>query len=86
MLYSRMEKVEERRPVLLWMQQLSAAAVWIELQGFARRDINPRNIMFDNNNQLKLIDFDHAIKIGDNLDVGEESYVACPASDVVGGG
>lgn len=85
-LYERMGNVDKQRPVLLWMQQLSAAAAWVELQGFAHGDINPRNIIFDDNDQLKLIDFDHAVKIGDDIDVGEEPYVACRSRHSVGGG
>lgn len=37
-------------------------------------DINPRNILVSKD-QLKLVDFDHSLKIGDDLDVSYEPYV-----------
>ncbi len=52
---------------------------------YAHGDINPRNILFDNQNQLKLVDFDHTLRIGDNLDVGYEPYVRACKSGQVGG-
>jgi serine/threonine protein kinase len=62
------------------------AAAWLESQGYAHGDMCPRNILFDNKDQLKLVDFDHAIKIGGNLDVGYEPYVRCRRGGQVGGG
>jgi serine/threonine protein kinase len=74
-LYERMSMVNTSRPILQWMQQLSDAAACLESLGYAHGDISPRNILFDNNDQLKLVDFDHSLKIGENLDVGYEPYV-----------
>lgn len=34
-----------------------------------------RNILLDDEDQLKLVDFDRALKIGDDLEVGCESYL-----------
>ncbi|KAM3485049.1 hypothetical protein MY8738_001732 [Beauveria namnaoensis] len=42
---------------------------------YCHGDINPQNILFDYNDQIKLIDFDHSLKVGDELDVGYEPYV-----------
>ncbi|MCJ1255433.1 hypothetical protein MMC24_003249 [Lignoscripta atroalba] len=63
------------RPILRWMQQLADAVACVESLGYAHGDINPRNLLFDDHDQLKLVDFDHALKIGDDLDVGYEPYV-----------
>lgn len=74
-LYEHMGMVRKPRPILQWMQQLSDAVAWIESLGYAHGDLNPRNILFDDKDQLKLVDFDHALKIGDDLEVGDEPYV-----------
>lgn len=67
--------VDKPRPVLRWMLQLSSAAACLEALGYAHGDINPRNILLDAHDQVKLIDFDHAFTIGHGLDVGYEPYV-----------
>ncbi|RSL45447.1 hypothetical protein CEP54_014254 [Fusarium duplospermum] len=74
-LCDRLSFVNKPRPVSQWMLQLSSAAACLEAIGYAHGDINPQNIMFDTDDQLKLIDFDHSPKVGDNLDVGYEPYV-----------
>jgi hypothetical protein len=45
-----------------------------------------RNVLFDDKDQLKLVDFDHTFKIGGNLDVGYEPYIRCRKGRQVGGG
>lgn len=45
------------------------------ISGYAHGDINPRNILSDDEDRFKLIDFDHAHKIGNDLNVGHEPYV-----------
>lgn len=66
---------DKPRPVLPWMQQLSDAVACIESLGYAHGDINPRNILLDDEDQLQLADFGHALKIGDPVEVGYEPYV-----------
>jgi serine/threonine protein kinase len=61
--------------ILPWMQQLSDAVACLESVGYAHGDINPRNVLLDDEDQLKLVDFDHARKIGEDLEVGYEPYV-----------
>lgn len=73
-LYDRMS-IKEPRPILQWMLQLSCAAACLETLGYAHGDINPQNILLDVNDQVKLIDFDHSLRVGDMLDVGYEPYV-----------
>ncbi|KAH8729316.1 putative Rho-associated protein kinase [Ilyonectria robusta] len=73
-LYDRMS-ISKPRPILQWMLQLSCAAACLEALGYAHGDINPQNILFDINDQVKLIDFDHSPRVGDELDVGYEPYV-----------
>ncbi|KAM5437582.1 hypothetical protein McanCB21832_002293 [Microsporum canis] len=74
-LYERMEQVDKPRPILTWMQQLSEAAVALEEVGYAHGDINPQNILFDEQDRLRLVDFDHALKVGEEVEVGVEPYV-----------
>ncbi|OAA56857.1 protein kinase domain-containing protein [Cordyceps fumosorosea ARSEF 2679] len=73
-LHDRMHTAKPR-PVLAWMLQLSHAAACLEAIGYAHGDINPINILLDDNDQVKLIDFDHSLKVGDGLYVGYEPYV-----------
>ena len=76
-LYQRMDIVIRPRPILLWMQQLSGAVAYLESFDIAVGDINPRNTLFDSTTKikLKLVDFDHALKFGDELDVDYAPYV-----------
>lgn len=83
-LYERMSMVNTSRPILQWMQQLSEAAACLESHGHVHGDINPRNILF-NKDQLKLVDFDHSLKIGDDLNVGYEPYVRSRKRGQIGG-
>ncbi len=74
-LYQRMTMVNKPRPILQWIHQLADAAACIESLEYAHGDINPRNILFDDEDRLKLVDFDHALKAGDDLEVGDTPYV-----------
>ncbi|KAL9038367.1 MAG: hypothetical protein Q9214_005305 [Letrouitia sp. 1 TL-2023] len=74
-LHQRMTMLNKPRHVLPWIQQLSDAVACIESLGYAHGDINPQNILLDDDDQLKLVDFDHARKIGDDVEVGYEPYV-----------
>jgi serine/threonine protein kinase len=58
----------------------------IESLGYAHSDINPRNILLDDEDQLKLVDFDHAHKIDDDLEVGYEPYVRFYRRGMANGG
>ncbi|KKZ62854.1 hypothetical protein EMCG_02788 [[Emmonsia] crescens] len=86
-LYERMSMIGKPRHVLQWMLQLSEAVACLESLGYTHGDLNPRNILLDNQDQLRLVDFDHAVKTGDDLDVGYEPYVrAIKAGQQIGGG
>ncbi|GBF61950.1 hypothetical protein TMEN_4471 [Trichophyton mentagrophytes] len=74
-LHERLNSNNKPRPILQWMQQLSEAVACLEALGYAHGDINPRNIMFVEDDHLRLVDFDHALKSGDNLEVGDYPYV-----------
>ncbi|ATY60742.1 kinase domain-containing [Cordyceps militaris] len=76
-LHERMRRAgRPPRPVLLrWMLQLAHAVACLETLGYAHGDIDPRNILVDAEDQVRLIDFDHALRPGAELDVGEEPYV-----------
>lgn len=71
----RMAMINTLRPILPWVFQITTAAAALETLGFAHGDINPRNILIDDRDQLILIDLDHALPIGGDLEVGYESYV-----------
>ncbi|EGD85680.1 hypothetical protein H113_06647 [Trichophyton rubrum MR1459] len=64
-----------RPPVLQWMQQLLEAVACLEALGYAHGDINPRNIMVTEDDHLRLIDFDHSLKLGEDLEVGDYPHV-----------
>ena len=74
-LFERMSMVYKTHLVLPWMQQLSGAVAYLETFNIAHADINLRNILVDNEDQLKLVDFDHALECGNDLEVGYEPYV-----------
>lgn len=74
-LYDRMGQKDKPRPIMKWMQQLCETAVALENIGYAHGNINPRNILFDDQDNVRLVDFDHAPKIGEKVEVGEEPYV-----------
>lgn len=74
-LTERMDIVDKPRPVLRWMHQLSTAVARVESLGYAHGDLNPRNVLVNIDDGLKLIDFDHSLKIGEDLDVGDDPYV-----------
>jgi hypothetical protein len=57
----------------------------LESLGYAHDYVKPPNILFDNQDQLELVDFDHALSTGDNLDVGYEPYVRASKSGQTGG-
>ncbi|KAF1349772.1 kinase domain-containing protein [Delphinella strobiligena] len=67
-----------------WMLRIVKAAACLEQHSYAHGDINPRNIIFNNQGQPVLTDFDHALLVGEPLEVGEEPYVRC--SEEHGGG
>jgi serine/threonine protein kinase len=74
-LHDRMSFINKPRPILQWMMQLSSAAACLEGFGYAHGDINPQNVLVDAMDQLKLIDFDNSLRVGNDLDIGYEPYV-----------
>jgi serine/threonine protein kinase len=74
-LHERITMGNSSHPILSWMTQLSSAVTALETLGLAHRDIKPANILIDENDQLTLIDLDHALPFGSDLDVGDDPYV-----------
>ncbi|GAM84981.1 hypothetical protein ANO11243_029840 [Dothideomycetidae sp. 11243] len=58
-----------RSLVCRWTEQLSAALAWLEQMGYAHGDLNLSNILLDDNDDLKLSDFDNTVKLGTQLGV-----------------
>ncbi|QPH09532.1 hypothetical protein C2857_000361 [Epichloe festucae Fl1] len=73
-LHDRMS-LPKHRPVLHWMLQLTTAVAYLEELGYAHGDLNPQNILLNDDDELILIDFDHSLEIGEDVDVGYEPYV-----------
>ncbi|TIA61003.1 hypothetical protein D6C77_03756 [Aureobasidium pullulans] len=55
---------------LRWIQQLVSAVAWLEGLGIAHGDLRPSNILLDTSQNLNLIDFDCAVKFGEELIAG----------------
>ncbi|EGD96023.1 serine/threonine protein kinase [Trichophyton tonsurans CBS 112818] len=70
-LHERLSSTKAPRPVLQWMQQLSEAVACLEALGYAHGELSPRNIMFTEDDNLRLVDFDHSLKLGEDLEVGD---------------
>lgn len=51
-----------------WAMELSNAVAWLESLGYIHGDIRPPNIMFDDDDHLKLTDFDSLTEIGTRYD------------------
>ena len=50
-----------------WIQQLVSADAYLELIGLIYNDIHPRNLLLDDQLNMKLIDFNSYAKIGDDF-------------------
>jgi serine/threonine protein kinase len=61
--------------MLLWIQQLLNAIAYIESLKYTYNNINPWNILLNNEDQLKLVDFNYAHKISDDLKVEYKLYI-----------
>ena len=48
---------------------------YIEFLEYVHDDINSRNILLNNEDQFKLVDFNHVRKINDDLKVDYELYI-----------
>lgn len=68
------------------MFQLSGTLAALETIGLAHGDIKPQNILVNDRDHLILIDLDHTLPIGSDLDVPEEPYVRAHALDENEGG
>ncbi|GAM91195.1 hypothetical protein ANO11243_092420 [Dothideomycetidae sp. 11243] len=58
-----------------WVDEICAAAAWLENQGLAHGDLRPENILLTHDNSIKLTDFDNTLKIGQEVEVGGYPYV-----------
>jgi atypical protein kinase C zeta type len=60
--------------VLRWMRQLCLAATGLEKVGLTHGDIRPGNMLLDSEWNLKLSDFDRAMRIGEDIVVLTEPF------------
>ncbi|KAG6309218.1 hypothetical protein E4U44_007272 [Claviceps purpurea] len=58
-----------------WITQLASALSWIEGLGFVHGDLRPANILLTANDNICLADFDASVKIGEQLEAGDEPFV-----------
>ncbi|EJP65022.1 Serine/threonine-protein kinase Sgk1 [Beauveria bassiana] len=60
-------RLEPTAKIEQWAAELSSALAWLESLGLVQGDLRPSNILLDrdNNDHLKLVDFDSCAKIGD---------------------
>lgn len=57
------------------MAQLCGAAARLETLALGHGDIKPLNILVDDHDRLTLVDLDHTLPVGSDLEVGDEPYV-----------
>jgi serine/threonine protein kinase len=74
-LKDRINKGDGNRPALLWMHQLSSTVSCLESFGLAHSNIKPANILVNDQDQLKLVDLDHAKPIESDVEVGDDPYI-----------
>lgn len=74
-LKDRIDEGDTNRPAISWMHQLSSAVGYLESFGLAHGDMKPANILVDDQDQLKLVDLDHAEPIESDVQVGDDPYV-----------
>lgn len=79
-------RLEPTPKIKQWATELSRALAWLESLGLVQGDLGPTNLLLDNDDHLKLADFDSSCKIGSrNLGLappwsrvlGEESGEFC---------
>ncbi|KAM3497739.1 hypothetical protein MY10362_008917 [Beauveria mimosiformis] len=60
-------RLEPTAKIGQWAAELSSALAWLESLGLVQGDLRPSNILLDreNDDHLKLVDFDSCAKIGD---------------------
>lgn len=56
----------DRGSVLALCRKIAAAYVRLHARGFIHGDVHPRNILVDGPGEVRLIDFGHAVRIGDD--------------------
>ncbi|KAF2836704.1 hypothetical protein M501DRAFT_986986 [Patellaria atrata CBS 101060] len=83
------DHVESEQSIFKLLQERREHSYLIETfflcPGFAHGDINSRNILVNDKNQLKLTDLDHVLRFGERVDVGGEPYTTqCHGATVVG--
>lgn len=50
-----------------WIRQLVSAVAWLESLGYVHGDLRPDNVLLDRHENIKLADFDAAVKYGEEL-------------------
>ena len=73
-LVSEVTYKEGEKLVWRWMAELIDAIAWLESLGYAHGDIRPPNLLLDNDDHLKVIDFDNTIALGTTFDGCQPPY------------
>lgn len=58
-------RLEPTAKIEQWATELSSALAWLESIGLVQGDLRPTNLLLDNDDHLKLVDFDSCAKMGD---------------------
>ncbi|KAI9733643.1 MAG: hypothetical protein M1834_003245 [Cirrosporium novae-zelandiae] len=56
-----------RKTEIQWIKGIASGAAWLEKKGFAHGDIRPGNILLDDQENVKLCDFDCMVKMKEGL-------------------
>ncbi|KAG6059147.1 hypothetical protein E4U32_004208 [Claviceps aff. humidiphila group G2b] len=66
--------VPSNRTKARWITQIASALSWIEGLGFVHGDLRPANILLTANENIRLVDFDTSVKIGEKLEAVSEPF------------
>ena len=73
----RVIRVKDYEPQSLtwrWMAELTDAIAWLESLGYVHGDIRPPNLLLDDSDHLKVIDFDNTAAVGSAFDGCQPPY------------
>ncbi|KAI1469059.1 kinase domain-containing protein [Daldinia caldariorum] len=69
--FGKVLEVSKTEPITLvkqWLMELCRAVVWLESLGYVHGDLRPSNLLLDDDDHLKLGDFDCVQKVGEHFE------------------